>query len=133
MHLSTRFACSCPFISMHLSTRFACSYPFISMHLSTRFAMFLSIHFNALIDTFRHVPIHSFQCTYRHVSPVPRNFSVSRIFFIIFAIALFTGACLLNFSKKKKNSVYSGRKTSCLRKFPKSTHVLPLTTALRKP
>jgi hypothetical protein len=29
----------------------------------------LSIHFNALINTFHHVPVHSFQCTYRHVSP----------------------------------------------------------------
>jgi len=38
------------------------------------------------------------------------------IFFIIFAIALFTGACLPNFSK---NFVYSGRKTSFLNNFPK--------------
>ena len=45
--------------------------PFISVHLSTRFTMFLA--------TF---------------------LSVLSFFLIIFAIALFTGACLLNFSKK---------------------------------
>ena len=51
--------------------------PFISVHLSTHFTMFLATFLSVL----------SFE-------PVSRNF------LIIFAIALFTGACLLNFSKK---------------------------------
>ena len=50
---------------------------FISMHLSTRFTMFLATYLSVL----------SFE-------PVSRNFV------IIFATALFTGACLPNFSKK---------------------------------
>ena len=48
-------------------------YPFILMHLSTRFAMFLANFLGVLSFT---------------------------SLIIIFAIALFTGACLLNFSKK---------------------------------
>ena len=46
----------------------------------------MSFHFNALIDTFHHVPRKLFLAFFN--------------FLIIFAIALFTGACLQNFSKK---------------------------------
>jgi len=52
----------------------------------------MSIHFNALIDTFHHVP--------RRLRFLSKREPVSRNFLIIFAIALFTGACILNFSKK---------------------------------
>jgi len=51
--------------------------PFVSVRLSTRFAMFLATFLSGLL-----------------FEPVSWNF------LIIFAIALFTGACLLNFSKK---------------------------------
>jgi hypothetical protein len=44
---------------------------------------------------------HSFQCTYQHVSPCCSQLFLAYFHFgIMFAIAHFTSACLLNFSKK---------------------------------
>ena len=57
--------------------------PFISMHLSIRFTVFLPTFLSIFFTS-----------------------SMARV--TIFAIALFTGACLLNF---QRNFVYSGRKT----------------------